>query len=155
MNCIFCSIRDGREPASVVYEDERLLAFMDIRPIRRGHLLVIPKQHIDHFDDLPEPLATAVFVQGHRLARVLRTLVRPDRVGMVVHGFGVPHAHLVIIPLEHTWDITAAPFAEIEGGRVVFRREAVPLADRRDLDAMASRVREALATTRAPSWPDP
>jgi len=56
LSCVFCSIRDGREPASIVHEDDRLLAFMDIRPVRRGQVLVIPKRHVDHFTALPDEL---------------------------------------------------------------------------------------------------
>ena len=142
--CVFCAIRDGAEPASVVYEDDVLLAFMDIRPVRPGQLLVVPRRHIDHFDDLPDDLAAAAFVVGLRLSRVLRRVLVPRRVGLIVHGFGVPHAHLVVVPLEHPWDITAAQFASIEGGRIVFRWETVPLADRDDLEAVANTLRAAI-----------
>jgi len=144
VSCAFCLIRDGHAPASVVYEDEQVLAFMDIRPVRRGQLLVVPKMHVDEFADLPDELATAVFLVGQRLARVLRSVFTPKRVGMIVHGFGVAHAHLVVVPLEHPWDITAAQFAVIEETRVVFRWEAVPLADRDDLHAVAIRLRQEL-----------
>lgn len=147
MSCVFCAIRDGREPASVVFEDDGVLAFMDIRPIRSGQLLVIPKDHVDHFTDLDDDVAAAVFLHGQRLARVLRATLEPKRVGMIVHGFGVPHAHLVVVPLEHPWDITAAQFAEIRDGSVTFRWEAVPLAERPALDRMAARIRAALATS--------
>ena len=142
---MFCEIRDRRAPASLVYEDERVLAFMDIRPIRRGQLLIVPRHHVDEFADLPDDLAAAAFMVGQRLARALRGVVSPKRVGMIVHGFGVPHAHLVVVPLEHPWDITAAQFARIEDGRLSFRWEEVPLADRRDLDDVAGRMRAELA----------
>jgi histidine triad (HIT) family protein len=148
VSCAFCAIRDGRDRASIVYEDEQLLAFMDIRPVRRGQLLVVPRQHIDEFADLPDDLATAVFLAGQRLARVIRGVFAPKRVGLIVHGFGVAHAHLVVVPLEHAWDITAAQFAVIEDTRVVFRWEAVPLADRQDLDAIATTLREQLGHIR-------
>jgi histidine triad (HIT) family protein len=117
---------------------------MDIRPVRRGQLLVVPKPHIDEFADLPDELATQSFLLGQRLARVLRRVVAPRRVGLIVHGFGVPHAHLVVVPLEHPWDITAAQFAVIEETRVVFRWEAVPMADRQELEAVAELVRAEL-----------
>jgi histidine triad (HIT) family protein len=141
---VFCRIRDRRAPASIVYEDVRVLAFMDIRPIRRGQLLVIPKEHIDEFADLSEDLANAVLHVGQRLARTLRRLLAPQRVGFIVHGFGVPHAHLVVVPLEHPWDITAAQFAVIEEDRLSFRWDAVPLAEPADLEDLAVQLQNEL-----------
>jgi histidine triad (HIT) family protein len=140
VRCIFCSIIAGAEPASRVYEDEHILAFLDIRPVRPGQLLVIPKQHVDHFDDLPDELALRIVQVGKNIATAMRRTLRPKRVGMIVHGFGVPHAHLIVLPLEHPWDITSAANAYIENGTVKFRWDQVPEADRADLDAMAQRL---------------
>ncbi len=53
-SCIFCEIVDRRAEASVVYEDEQIMAFMTIRPVNPGEFLIIPKQHIDHFCDIPK-----------------------------------------------------------------------------------------------------
>ena len=128
----------------MLYQDEQVLAFMDIRPIRRGQILVIPKQHVDHFTDLADDLATSIFLTAQRLARVLRGVLEPKRVGMIVHGFGVAHAHIVVVPLEHPWDITAAQYSSIEKGQVMFRWETVPIAPREDLDAIADELRQAL-----------
>lgn len=139
--CVFCSIRDGHAPATVVSDSERVLAFMDIRPIRPGQLVVIPKQHVDEFGDLDDALAAEVFLEAQWLSRGLRSLLSPKRVGCVIHGFGVRHAHIVVIPLEHPWDITASQFAEIRDSRVEFRWEAVPLADRQALEELAARLR--------------
>lgn len=141
MTCVFCRIVERTEPASIVYEDEQTLAFMDIRPVRTGQLLVIPKQHTDHFADLPDDLASALFLIGQQLSRALRSVLAPLRVGMVVHGFGVAHAHLIVLPLEHAWDITSAQAAGVENGRVHFRWEHLPLAERGALDALAGRLR--------------
>lgn len=57
----------------------------------------------------------------------MRRALNPRRAGMIVHGFGVRHAHLVVLPLEHAWDITAARFAYIENGKVRFRPDQVPI----------------------------
>lgn len=141
MTCVFCRIVERTEAASIVVEDEHTLAFMDIRPVRTGQVLVIPKRHTDHFADLPDDLASALFLTGQRLSRALRALLRPQRVGMVVHGFGVAHAHLIVLPLEHAWDITSAQAAVVEKGRVHFRWENVPLAGRSALDDLAGRLR--------------
>lgn len=117
---------------------------MDIRPVRPGQLVVIPRQHVDHFTDLPDDLAAAVFLTGQRLGRVLRNLLEPQRVGMIVHGFGVPHAHLIVLPLEHPWDITSAQFAVIRNGQLSFRWEAVPIAARAELDTLATSIARVL-----------
>lgn len=145
MPCIFCSIVQRAAPASFIYEDDDIAAFMDIRPIRPGQVLIIPLLHIDHFCDLPDHLATRVLLFGQRVSRALREVFQPARVGMVVHGFGVPHAHLNVLPLHHTWDVTSARNALIENGQVKFRYEQVPLIERSELDRLANQIRDSLA----------
>jgi histidine triad (HIT) family protein len=137
MACIFCRILEGREPASFIHQDDHIAAFMDIRPVRPGQAIVIPRLHVDHFCDLPDDLATRVFLFGQQLSRTLRDLFQSPRVGMVVHGFGVPHAHLNVLPLQHTTDITSARNALLENGVIRFRYEQVPLVERGELDRMA------------------
>jgi len=144
-NCIFCAILSGAAPASRVYEDEHILAFMDTRPVRAGQVLVVPKQHIDHFCDLPDELATRVLLLGQRLARALQAEHQPARVGMVVHGFGVPHAHLIVLPLHHAWDITSAANAYLDNGQIKFRWEQLPLTPRAELEALAGQLSARLA----------
>lgn len=136
-NCIFCAIAAGVAPASVIYEDEEILAFMAIRPIHPGECLVIPRAHVDHFTDLDEHLAQRIMGAALRIGRRIRVHFRPERVGMVVHGFGVPHAHLLLIPQHHPTDITSGRFAAIKEGEIVFGVEQAPLADRAVLDEHA------------------
>ena len=119
-SCIFCKIVAGEAPASVVYEDERVLALMNIRPIHPGELMVIPKEHVDHFCDLADDLACHILVQAQRLSRNLRERLKPVRVGLVVHGFGVPHAHLVVVPLHESNDIVSAKHLQVEDGQIKF-----------------------------------
>jgi histidine triad (HIT) family protein len=119
-SCIFCKIVAGEAPASVVYEDERVMALMNIRPIHPGELMVIPKAHVDHFCDLADDLACHILVQAQRLSRNLRERLKPHRVGLVVHGFGVPHAHLVVVPLHESNDIVSARHIHVEGGQIKF-----------------------------------
>jgi histidine triad (HIT) family protein len=145
LSCVFCEIVHGQAAASRVHEDDHVLAFLDIRPVRAGQLLVIPKQHIDHFCDLPDDLATHILVVGQRLASVLRDFAKPERVGMIVHGFGVPHAHLIVLPLHHPWDITSSANAYLEGDAIKFRWDQVALASRNELDALAENLRTQLA----------
>ena len=91
-SCVFCEIVAGRAPCSRVYEDRSCLGFMGIRPINPGELMLIPKQHIDHFCDVPDALAAHIMTLAQRFSRAIRGALQPPRVGLVVHGFGVPHA---------------------------------------------------------------
>jgi histidine triad (HIT) family protein len=119
-SCIFCQIVAGEAPASVVYEDERVMALMNIRPIHPGELMVIPKEHVDHFCDLADDLACHVLVQAQRLSRNLRERLKPQRAGLVVHGFGVAHAHLIVVPLHEPNDIVSARHIHVEAGQIKF-----------------------------------
>lgn len=139
-NCKFCSIVEGTEPASVVYEDESIMAFMSIQPTRPGECLVIPREHIDHFTDLSDDLASQMMIAALRIGRRVLEQFHPLRVGMVVHGFGVPHAHLIIVPQHDPNDITSARFASIEDGKIVFDLRSIPRPDRSVLDEHARMV---------------
>jgi histidine triad (HIT) family protein len=137
MKCIFCEIVEGREPASVIYDDDRILAFMSLQPAQPGECLIIPKQHIDHFTDIPDDLASHIIVIGQRIGRKMMQAFSPKRVGMAVHGFGVPHAHLIIVPQHNTDDITSGRFARIVGEEIVFDLSEVKIASRNELNIHA------------------
>jgi histidine triad (HIT) family protein len=96
--CIFCKIVAGTEPASKFYEDSEILGFMNHKPVHPGECLLIPKIHINHFMDINDELAARIMKLGQRLSRKIRTQLNPDRVGYVVAGYGVAHAHLIVIP---------------------------------------------------------
>lgn len=125
-----------------MYEDDNVLAFMDIQPVRPGQMLVIPKEHIDHFSDIPDDLALSIYSLTHRLARAARQILDPERIGLVVHGYGVPHAHMVIVPQHDENDITSARCAVIKDGLVHFTTKHLPLVSRRELDDTARLIRE-------------
>lgn len=72
MNCIFCQIIAGQAPASIIYQDERCLAFMDIQPVNPGHLLVIPRQHAPDLASLHPQDGAHIFQVGQSLAAALR-----------------------------------------------------------------------------------
>ena len=136
-SCIFCKIVAGEAPVSVVYEDEGVLALMNIRPIHPGELMVIPKEHIDHFCDVPDELACRILVQAQRLSRNIRERLKPSRVGLVVHGFGVPHAHLIVVPQHAPDDIISGRMAYLEGGQIKFGVKHLKEAPREELDRLA------------------
>jgi histidine triad (HIT) family protein len=136
-SCIFCQIVAHKAEASVIYEDERIMAFMDIKPVNEGQLLVIPKEHIDHFSDLADELACSVFLKAHHLSRNLRERLQPERVGLVVHGYGVAHAHLIVVPQHGQNNLTSEKFAYIEDGKIKFSINQVQRMQRGELDRLA------------------
>lgn len=70
--CIFCAIASGHATASRVFEDDTVVAFMDLNPVTPGHLLVVPRIHVVGFEDLPADTGARVWSVGHQLARVSR-----------------------------------------------------------------------------------
>ena len=142
MNCIFCKIISGDAESSKVYEDEQILAFMDIQPVREGQILVIPKEHIDHFSDLPEELASKIFLKAHKISKIIRNKINNERVGLVVHGYGVPHAHMIIVPQHNSDDITCGRMAIIKDGKVVFTMKNLEIITREELDKVAQIIKE-------------
>ena len=142
--CVFCDIAAGNEPASIVYEDGLIVAFPNIRQTRPGELLLIPREHIDEFCDVPDELACHMIAHANRLSRVLRHLYRPQRMGLIVHGFGVPHAHLIILPQHDPTDIISGRHVRIEDKKLCFSDQHLPVVPRHGLDAIAQAVRQEL-----------
>ncbi len=105
--CSFCQIASGHHEAAVVHDDPFVMAFMDRRPIRPGHVLVMPRAHSPDLFDLPAPDYSQVLGVAQRLAKALQRTFHPERVGMVVAGFDVPHAHVHLIPMLEYHDITS------------------------------------------------
>jgi histidine triad (HIT) family protein len=103
-DCIFCRIIRGDAPASFVYRDERCSAFLDIRPVNPGHLLVIPNVHAPHLADLDADTAAHIMRVGHRLAAALRASgLRCEGVNLfLADGEAamqeVFHVHLHVLP---------------------------------------------------------
>jgi histidine triad (HIT) family protein len=126
---IFSRIVAGEIPAHRLREDDRFLAFLDVRPIRSGHSLVIPKEEIDHFFDLPDDLLADLMVFAKPVANAIRSVTGAARVGCAVVGVEVPHAHLHLVPVDSVGDLD-------------FRKASE--ADQDELGALAERIRAAL-----------
>ncbi|WP_209427213.1 HIT domain-containing protein [Pararhodobacter sp. SW119] len=109
-DCLFCRIARGDLPAHKVHEDDHILAFLDLHPIRPGHTLVIPKDHHVWFEDLPEDLATRVTTCAQRLARAMKRLYAVERVAMFYTGIHVPHAHAHVVPMHHVHDVSSKAY---------------------------------------------
>ena len=137
MACAFCDIAAGQAPVSIIFQDDAVMAFMTLRPFAAGECLIIPRRHVDHFTDLDDGTATRIMITAQRIGRRMREVFGPERVGMVVHGYGVPHAHFVLVPQNGPHDITSARYAHIEDGRIVFSMKGIPLTSRATLDEHA------------------
>ena len=103
MDCIFCKIVSGDLPSAKVYEDDEVLAFMDIFPANPGHLLVIPKQHYRNIFDIPPEIAGKIMEAGARIANAIKAALNPDGLNLFQSnepaGFQVVfHFHLHIVP---------------------------------------------------------
>lgn len=99
-DCIFCKIIGGEIPAAKVYEDELTIAFLTIEPAQPGHTLVVTKSHVDQFIDLPEKDHRALWDSVKKVAKRLRSVTGKQRVGVVIKGIDVPHAHVHLIPFD-------------------------------------------------------
>lgn len=109
-NCLFCKIANRDLPAHILHEDDHIMAFLDLHPIREGHALVIPKAHFTWFEDLPEPLATRITSCAQSIARSLKRLYRVERVALFYTGIHVPHAHAHVVPMHHVHDVTSSAY---------------------------------------------
>lgn len=103
MECVFCRIRDGGLPATVVTEDERAFAILDINPVNDGHTLVIPRFHAGTLFDIAEEDVVATVRLARRVAAGIRRGLQPDGLTLVQNSGAaafqtVPHFHIHLIP---------------------------------------------------------
>ena len=98
MTTIFSQIIDGKIPAHKILENDKFLAFLDIRPIAPGHTLVIPKEETDYFFDLDTDLMSGIMPFAQIVAKALKKSIDCVRVGVIVAGLEVPHAHVHLVP---------------------------------------------------------
>ena len=97
-NCIFCKIINGELPSTKIFENEKFLVFMDIRPVNHGHLLIIPKEHIPWMQEAPDEIIREIFVLAKNMMIALKKAVNCDYVKQSVVGTEVPHFHIHLIP---------------------------------------------------------
>jgi histidine triad (HIT) family protein len=130
MASIFSRIVAREIPAHILRENSDFLAFLDVRPIREGHTLVIPITEVPDVFDLPESLLAGLLPFATPVANAIQQVTQATRIGMAVIGLEVPHAHVHLVPIDGLHDLD-------------FRR-ARPAADD-ELAATAQRIRAALA----------
>ena len=105
MASIFTKIVNDEIPAYKVAEDEKFLAFLDISPVAKGHILVIPKKEVNYFCDLDDDLYTGLMLFAKKVAIGLKRAVQCKKVGVLVLGLEVSHAHLHLIPMQNEADV--------------------------------------------------
>lgn len=113
MATIFSKIIAGEIPSYRVAEDDRFFAFLDINPRQEGHTLVVPKQEVDYLFDLPADTLGAMMQFSQRVARAIEAAIPCQRVGVMVVGLEVPHAHIHLIPINREADMFQTNFPEL------------------------------------------
>ncbi|MFP4621089.1 MAG: HIT family protein [Bacteroidales bacterium] len=130
MASIFTKIINGEIPSYKIAEDENYYAFLDINPLKEGHTLVVPKEETDYLFDLDDQTLGGMMVFAKRIARAIDKVIECQRVGVVVLGMEVPHAHIHLIPLDKESD-------------ACFTQPKLKLPEE-EFEAIAGKIRDAL-----------
>ena len=137
-SCVFCRIIGGEEMVSLVYEDERAIAFLDVQPASRGHTLVVPKDHYETLFDLPDDLATHCVAVARRIAPGILAATKARALNLFspnghAGGQDVPHFHWHLIPVSTREEfVLQLPSAD------------ALVQSRSELDVMAARISRAI-----------
>lgn len=108
MATLFSKIIAGEIPSYKIAEDERFFAFLDINPMAKGHTLVVPKMEVDYLFDLEDDLLREMVIFSKKVAAAIKETIPCLRVGVMVIGLEVPHAHIHLIPIEKEGDMNLA-----------------------------------------------
>lgn len=127
MSTLFSKLISGELPAHVLHEDDNYFSFLDIRPMAKGHALVIPKREEDYFFDLSHEELLGILPFAKKVAQAIEKVVECKRVGLSVVGLEVPHAHLHLIPLNTVSDMS-------------FGKDPIEMSDD-ELAALAAKIR--------------
>ena len=131
MTTIFTRIINREIPGTFVHEDDLCVAFLSINPLADGHVLVIPREEVDHWVDMTPDLSAHVFAVSRRISRALQSAFPCERVGVIIAGYEVNHCHVHLVP---TTDMSQLDF-----------RNAAATVDRGRLQDNADRITAALA----------
>lgn len=131
MTSVFTRIIQGELPGHFVWSDEDCVAFLTIEPLAPGHCLVVPREEIDHWVDLPAQTSAHLFRVAQKIGAVLRQEFDSKRAGLMIQGFEVPHTHLHVWPTNSPGD---------------FDLSRTSPASAEELSTVAERIRVALGT---------
>jgi len=123
MSTIFSKIISGEVPSYKIYEDDYVCAFLDINPIQKGHVLVVPKVEVDQFFNVDEKMFDHMMHRVRYIAQVMKAQLKCERVCVFIEGFGIPHAHVHLVPANkpedfdkiHTYPATEEELLEVQG----------------------------------------
>jgi histidine triad (HIT) family protein len=132
-DCIFCKIIRKEAPASILYEDDTVLVFLDIRPLNEGHTLVIPKEHFETVYEMPEDLVCNIYKLVKRMAVAVKAATKADGITVIQqngHAAGqeIFHLHVHVVP-------------RFEGQKLPHFRD-IPNASREQLEQAAEKILE-------------
>src|SRR3954452_9310396 len=130
MPTLFTRIIDGEIAGTFVWRDDVCVAFMSINPLARGHVLVVPIEEIDRWVDASDELVAHLFHVTHVIGKSQQAAFSPDRIGVIVAGYEVPHFHVHAIPTESMSQLSFA--------------NAASSVDRDDLESGADAIRQQL-----------
>ena len=105
MGTIFTKIIKGEIPSYKIHENEKFFAFLDINPLAKGHTLVVPKQEVDYLFDIDDEILSEMIIYSKKIAAAIKTAIPCNRVGLMVIGLEVPHAHIHLIPIQKEGDM--------------------------------------------------
>jgi histidine triad (HIT) family protein len=105
MATLFTKIVNGEIPCHKVLESDKFLAFLDIMPLKKGHVLVIPKMEVDYIFNLDDDLLGEMVVFAKKVANKIERVFPCNRIGVTVIGLEVPHAHIHLIPIDKLDDM--------------------------------------------------
>ena len=106
MSTIFSRIVKGEIPSYKVAESKDFYAFLDINPLARGHTLVIPKKEVDYIFDIENELYKELFMFAKTVGKAIESVIPCKRIGIIVFGLDVPHAHIHLIPINKSSDMS-------------------------------------------------
>ncbi len=105
MASVFTRIINGEIPCYKIAEDDRFMAFLDVKPLKPGHTLVVPKKEVDYIFDLDEKTLADIMIFARRIAVAMKEVIECKRIGVAVVGLEVPHAHIHLVPLTRESDL--------------------------------------------------
>lgn len=108
MATIFTKIIEGEIPGRIVWRDDRVVAFLTIEPLNPGHVLVVPIEEIDHWLDLEPELLDHLMAVAQTIGRAIDRAFAPEKVGLMIAGLEVPHAHVHVVPMHGVRDLDFA-----------------------------------------------
>ncbi len=123
---IFSKIIQGEIPAYKIAENELFFAFLDIFPLQKGHVLVVPKIEVDKMFELPDSYLSELLVFAKPIAKAIEDSFPCNRIGMVTVGLEVPHAHLHLIPINQAEDLNFSnPKLQLSKEELIAIQEAI------------------------------